>query len=183
MRNRKDREEKIYIRAIIFIIPTMAIMILLLLFIINAPEILNKYDVINNKSETIAKYSKKYDLTNENKKHDLLNLVIHSLYPRRIHYGRFECIPESLFFRVTIMFILSFSSALFGILAIRKIKKEGLKNKKEAIINLLPLVCIGVTIFAFIMLKDNIINAKEYLSIAAGIILGLLLLANYKSKY
>lgn len=183
MRNRKDREEKIYIRAIIFIIPTMAIMILLLLFIINAPEILNKYDVINNKSETIAKYSKKYDLTNENKKHDLLNLVIHSLYPRRIHYGRFEWIPESLFFRVTIMFILSFSSALFGILAIRKIKKEGLKNKKEAIINLLPLVCIGVTIFAFIMLKDNIINAKEYLSIAAGIILGLLLLANYKSKY
>lgn len=182
MRNRKDREEKIYIRAIIFIIPTMAIMILLLLFIINAPEILNKYDVINNKSETIAKYSKKYDLTNENKKHDLLNLVIHSLYPRRIHYGRFEWIPESLFFRVTIMFILSFSSALFGILAIRKIKKEGLKNKKEAIINLLPLVCIGVTIFAFIMLKDNIINAKEYLSIAAGIILGLLL-ANYKSKY
>ena len=182
MKNRKDREEKIYIRAIIFIIPTMAIMILLLLFIINAPEILNKYDVINNKSETIAKYSKKYDLTNENKKHDLLNLVIHSLYPRRIHYGRFEWIPESLFFRVTIMFILSFSSALFGILAIRKIKKEGLKNKKEAIINLLPLVCIGVTIFAFIMLKDNIINAKEYLSIAAGIILGLLL-ANYKSKY
>ena len=175
MRNRKDREEKIYIRAIIFIIPTMAIMILLLLFIINAPEILNKYDVINNKSETIAKYSKKYDLTNENKKHDLLNLVIHSLYPRRIHYGRFEWIPESLFFRVIIMFFLSFSSALFGILAIRKIKKEGLKNKKEAIINLLPLVCIGVTIFAFIMLKDNIINAKEYLSIAVGIILGLLL--------
>ena len=182
MKNRKDREEKIYIRAILVIVPTMAIMILLLLFIINAPEILNKYDVVNNKSETIAKYSKKYDLTNENKKHDLLNLVIHSLYPRRIHYGRFEWIPESLFFRVTIMFILSFSSALFGILAIRKIKKEGLKNKKEAIINLLPLVCIGVTIFAFIMLKDNIINDKEYLSIAAGIILGLLL-ANYKSKY
>ncbi|WP_304331711.1 hypothetical protein [Brachyspira innocens] len=182
MKNRKDREEKIYIRAILVIVPTMAILIGLILFVINSPEILNKYDVVNNKSETIAKYSKKYDLTNENKKHDLLNLVIHSLYPRRIHYGRFEWIPESLFFRVTIMFILSFSSALFGILAIRKIKKEGLKNKKEAIINLLPLVCIGVTIFAFIMLKDNIINAKEYLSIAAGIILGLLL-ANYKSKY
>ena len=179
MKNRKDREEKIYIRAILVIVPTMAILIGLILFVINSPEILNKYDVVNNKSETIAKYSKKYDLTNE--KHDLLNLVIHSLYPRRIHYGRFEWIPESLFFRVTIMFILSFSSALFGILAIRKIKKEGLKNKKEAIINLLPLVCIGVTIFAFIMLKDNIINAKEYLSIAAGIILGLLL-ANYKSK-
>ena len=182
MKNRKDRKEKIYIRAILVIVPTMAILIGLILFVINSPEILNKYDVVNNKSETIAKYSKKYDLTNENKKHDLLNLVIHSLYPRRIYYGRFEWIPESLFFRVTIMFILSFSSALFGILAIRKIKKEGLKNKKEAIINLLPLVCIGVTIFAFIMLKDNIINAKEYLSIAAGIILGLLL-ANYKSKY
>lgn len=182
MKNRKDREEKIYIRAILVIVPTMAILIGLILFVINSPEILNKYDVVNNKSETIAKYSKKYDLTNENKKHDLLNLVIHSLYPRRIHYGRFEWIPESLFFRVTIMFILSFSSALFGILAVHKIKKEGLKNKKEAIINLLPLVCIGVTIFAFIMLKDNIINAKEYLSIAAGIILGLLL-ANYKSKY
>ena len=180
MKNRKDRKEKIYIRAILVIVPTMAILIGLILFVINSPEILNKYDVVNNKSETIAKYSKKYDLTNE--KYDLLNLVIHSLTPRRIHYGRFEWIPESLFFRVTIMFILSFSSALFGILAIRKIKKEGLKNKKELIINLLPLVCIGVTIFAFIMLKDNIINAKEYLSIAAGIILGLLL-ANYKSKY
>ena len=133
MKNRKDREEKIYIRAILVIVPTMAILIGLILFVINSPEILNKYDVVNNKSETIAKYSKKYDLTNENKKHDLLNLVIHSLYPRRIHYGRFEWIPESLFFRVTIMFILSFSSALFGILAIRKIKKEGLKIEKTGL--------------------------------------------------
>ena len=173
MKNRKDREEKIYIRAILVIVPTMAILIGLILFVINSPEILNKYDVVNNKSETIAKYSKKYDLTNE--KHDLLNLVIHSLTHRRFYYSRFEWIPESLFFRVTIMFILSFSSALFGILAIRKIKKEGLKNKKEAIINLLPLLWIGITIFAFIMLKDNIITAKEYLSIAVGIILGLLL--------
>ena len=181
-RRKKDREEKIDVRGIIAILFVIVLTMGMILFIMNVPDILNKYDVVNNKSETIAKYSKKYDLTNENKKHDLLNLVIHSLYPRRIHYGRFEWIPESLFFRVTIMFILSFSSALFGILAIRKIKKEGLKNKKEAIINLLPLVCIGVTIFAFIMLKDNIINAKEYLSIAAGIILGLLL-ANYKSKY
>lgn len=179
MRNRKYREENIYIRAILVIIPTMAILIGLILFIINAPAILNKYDVVNNKLETIDKYYQKYDLTNE--KHDLLNLVIHSLTPRRLHYGRFEWIPESLFFRVTIMFILSFSSALFGILAVRKIKKEGLKNKKELIINLLPLVCIGVTIFAFIMLKDNIITAKEYLSIAAGII-ACLLLANYESK-
>ncbi|OEJ13681.1 hypothetical protein BFL38_02725 [Brachyspira hampsonii] len=180
-KERKDREENIYIRAILVIVPTMAILIGLILFVINAPAILNKYDVVNNKSEMIAKYYQKYDFTNENNKHDLLNLVIHSLYPRRLHYGRFEWIPESLFFRVTIMFILSFSSALFGILAIRKIKKEGLKNKKEAIINFLPLVCIAITIFAFFMLKDNIITAKEYLSIAAGIILGLLL-ANYKSK-
>ncbi|ADG71883.1 hypothetical protein R4K54_10745 [Brachyspira murdochii] len=178
-KERKDREENIYIRAILLIIPTMAILIGLILFVINAPAILNKYDAVNNKSETIDKYYQKYDFTNE--KYDLLNLVIHSLNPRRIHYVRFEWIPESLFFRVTIMFILSFSSALFGILAIHKIKKEGLKNKKELIINLLPLVCIGVTIFAFFMLKDNIITVKEYLSIAAGIILGLLL-ANYKSK-
>lgn len=120
----KDREENIYIRAILVIVPTMAIMIGLILFIINAPKILNKYDVVNNKSEMIDKYSKKYDFTNENKKYNLLNLVIHSLYPRRLHYGRFEWIPESLFFRVIIMFFLSFSSALFGILAIRKIKKK-----------------------------------------------------------
>ncbi|MDO6994551.1 hypothetical protein Q5M87_11100 [Brachyspira innocens] len=180
MIKRKNREENIYIRTILVIVPTMAIMILLILFIINAPEILNKYDVINNKSETIAKYSKNYNLTNE--KHDLLNLFIHSLYPRRIHYGRFEWIPESLFFRVTIMFILSFSSALFDILSVHKIKKEGLKNKKELIINFLPLLWIAITIFAFLMLKDNIINTKEYFSIAAGIILGLLL-ANYKSKH
>ncbi|ASJ21153.1 hypothetical protein [Brachyspira hampsonii] len=180
MRNRKYREENIYIRAILVIISTMAILIGLILFVINSPAILNKYDVVNNKSETIAKYSKKYDLTNE--KYDLLNLVIHSIYPRRLHYGRFEWIPESLFFRVTIMFLLSFSSSLFGILAVHKIKKEGLKNKKELIINFLPLLWILITIFAFLMLKDNIINAKEYLSIAAGIILGLLL-ANYKYKY
>ena len=166
MRKRRDREENIYIRAILVIIPTMAIIIGLILFIMNAPAILTKYDAVNNKSETMSKYSKKYDL---------LNLVIHSLPHRRLHYGRFEWIPESLFFRVIIMFFLSFSSALFGILAIRKIKKEGLKNKKEAIINLLPLLWIGITIFAFIMLKDNIITAKEYLSIAVGIILGLLL--------
>ena len=121
----------------------------------------------------MAKYSKKYDLTNE--KYDLLNFVINSLPHRRLHYSRFEWIPESLFFRVTIMFFLSFSSALFGILAIHKIKKEGLKNKKELIINFLTLLWIGITIFAFIMLKDNIITAKEYLSIAVGIILGLLL--------
>lgn len=30
----------------------------------NVPDILNKYDVVNNKSETMYKYSKKYDLLN-----------------------------------------------------------------------------------------------------------------------
>ena len=72
------------------------------------------------------------------------------------------------------MFFLSFSSALFGVLAICKIKKERL-NKKELIINFLSFLCIGITIFDFLMLKDNIITSKEYLSIAVGIILGLLL--------
>lgn len=48
-------------------------------------------------------------------------------------------------------------------------------NKKEIIINFLSFLWIGITIFVFIMLKDNIITSKEYLSIAAGIILGLLL--------
>ncbi len=72
------------------------------------------------------------------------------------------------------MFFLSFSSALFGVLAICKIKKERL-NKKELIINFLSFLCIGIIIFDFLMLKDNIITSKEYLSIAVGIILGLLL--------
>uniref|UniRef100_UPI003F4B5C05 hypothetical protein n=1 Tax=Brachyspira catarrhinii TaxID=2528966 RepID=UPI003F4B5C05 len=121
IRKRKHKKENIYIRSILFIVPTMAIMILLILFIINASSILTKYDVVNNKSETMAKYSKKYDL---------LNSIISFITPRCLHYRKFECIPKSLFFRVTIMFFLSFASALFCNLAIHKIKKEGL-NKQE----------------------------------------------------
>ena len=110
----KHKEENIYIRAILFIVPTMAIMILLMLFIINAPTILTKYDSVNNKSETMAKYSKK---------HDLLNSIINFITTSRLHYRKFEWTAESLFFRVTIMFFLSFASALFSILSIHKIKK------------------------------------------------------------
>ena len=122
---KKHKEEKIYINAILFIVPTMAIMIGLILFIINAPTILTKYDIVNNKSETIGKYSKKYDL---------LNSIINSLTPNHLHYRKFEWIPESLFFRVTIMFFLSFASALF---TIHEIKKEGL-HKKKLIIHFSP---------------------------------------------
>lgn len=122
---KKHKEEKIYISAILVIVPTMAIMIGLLLFIINATTILTKYDIVNNKSETIGKYSKKYDL---------LNSIINSLTPNHLHYRKFEWIPESLFFRVTIMFFLSFASALF---TIHEIKKEGL-HKKKLIIHFSP---------------------------------------------
>lgn len=101
---RKHKEENIYIKAILLIIPTMAIMIGLIFFIINFPTILAKYDVVNNKSETMTKYSKKYDFINENKEYDLLNSIINFIAPNRIHYRKFECIPESLFFRVTIIF-------------------------------------------------------------------------------
>ena len=123
IRKRKHKEENIYIRAILLIVSTMAIMILLILFIINAPTILTKYDVVNNKSETMAKYSKKYYLPSENKKYNLINSIINFITPSSLHYRKFECIPESLFFRVTIMFFLSFASALFSTLAIHKIKK------------------------------------------------------------
>ena len=128
IRKRKHNGENIYIRDILFIVPTMAIMILLMLFIINAPTILTKYDSVNNKSETMAKYSKK---------HDLLNSIINFITPNCLHYRKFEWIEESLFFRVTIMFFLSFASALFCNLAIHKIKKEGL-NKKKLIIHFSP---------------------------------------------
>ena len=128
IRKRKHKEENIYIRDILFIVPTMAIMILLILFIINAPTILTKYDSVNNKSETIDKYSKK---------HDLLNSIINFITTSRLHYRKFEWTAESLFFRVTIMFFLSFASALFCNLAIHKIKKEGL-NKKKLIIHFSP---------------------------------------------
>ncbi|MEI0448194.1 hypothetical protein R4J03_14210 [Brachyspira intermedia] len=128
IRKRKHNGENIYIRDILFIVPTMAIMILLILFIINAPTILTKYDSVNNKSETIDKYSKK---------HDLLNSIINFITTSRLHYRKFEWTAESLFFRVTIMFFLSFASALFCNLAIHKIKKEGL-NKKKLIIHFSP---------------------------------------------
>ncbi|MEI0508316.1 hypothetical protein [Brachyspira intermedia] len=128
IRKRKHNGENIYIRDILFIVPTMAIMILLMLFIINASSILTKYDVVNNKSETIDKYSKK---------HDLLNSIINFITTSRLHYRKFEWTAESLFFRVTIMFFLSFASALFCNLAIHKIKKEGL-NKKKLIIHFSP---------------------------------------------
>ena len=128
IRKKKHKEENIYIRAILFIVPTMAIMILLILFIINASSILTKYDVVNNKSETMYKYSKK---------HDLLNSIINFITTSRLHYRKFEWTAESLFFRVTIMFFLSFASALFCNLAIHKIKKEGL-TKKKLIIHFSP---------------------------------------------
>ena len=137
IRKRKHNGENIYIRDILFIVPTMAIMILLMLFIINASTILTKYDSVNNKSETMAKYSKKYDSANENKKYNLINSIINFITPSRLHYRKFECIPKSLFFRVTIMFFLSFASALFCNLSIHKIKKEGL-NKKKLIIHFSP---------------------------------------------
>ena len=121
----KHKEENIYIRAILFIVPTMTIMIGLILFIINAPLILTKYDVVNNKSETMAKYSKKYYLPSENKKYNLINSIIFFITPSRLHYRKFECIPDSYDY-----VFLSFASAPFSTLAIHKIKKEGL-NKQE----------------------------------------------------
>ena len=164
IRKRKHKEENIYIRAILLIVSTMAIMILLILFIINAPTILTKYDVVNNKSETMAKYSKKYYLPSENKKYNLINSIINFITPSSLHYRKFECIPESLFFRVTIMFFISFASALFSTLSIHKIKKEGL-NKKELIIHLSPIIWIAITIFAFFMLKYyNLQRIFEYSS-------------------
>ena len=164
IRKRKHKEENIYIRAILLIVSTMAIMILLILFIINAPTILTKYDVVNNKSETMAKYSKKYYLPSENKKYNLINSIINFITPSSLHYRKFECIPESLFFRVTIMFFISFASALFSTLSIHKIKKEGL-NKKELIIHLSLIIWIAITIFAFFMLKYyNLQRIFEYSS-------------------
>ncbi|WP_232475261.1 hypothetical protein [Brachyspira pilosicoli] len=54
----------------------------LMIFIINASSILTKYDVVNNKSETMYKYSKK---------HDLLNLIRDFITYRR-RYIRFAWI-------------------------------------------------------------------------------------------
>lgn len=79
---RKYKEENIYIKAILLILPTMAIIMGMILFIMNVPDILNKYDVVNNKSETMCKYYKK---------HDLLNLIIDFITYRR-RYIRFAWI-------------------------------------------------------------------------------------------
>ncbi len=79
---RKYKEENIYIKAILLILPTMAIIMGMILFIMNVPDIWNKYDVVNNKSETMDKYSKK---------HDLLNLIRDFITYRR-RYIRFAWI-------------------------------------------------------------------------------------------
>lgn len=178
-KRKKDKEEKIDVRGIIAILFVIVLTMGMILFIMNVPDILNKYDVVNNKSETMDKYSeysKNNDLISENNRDDLLNLIIDFLTPRRQH-KRFPWIPESLFFRVIIMFFLSFSSSMFIALAINEIKKEGFK-KKDLKMYFILLLWISISIFAFIMLKDNIITAKEYLSIAVGIILALLLTKN-----
>lgn len=175
-RRKKDREEKIDVRGIIAILFVIVLTIRIILFIMTAPATLNKYDVVNNKLETMDKYSNNNDLlSNNNKKDDLLNLIRDFITYRR--HIRFAWMPESLFFRVTIMFFLSFVSALFSILVINKIKKEGFE-KKDLKMYFILLLWIGIIIFAFLMLKDNIITYKEYLSIAVGIILALLLTKN-----
>lgn len=63
-RRKKDREEKIDVRGIIAILFVILLAIRIILFIMTAPATLNKYDVVNNKLETMYKYSKKYDLLN-----------------------------------------------------------------------------------------------------------------------
>lgn len=65
------------------------------------------------------------------------------------------------------MFFISFASAMFAALAINEIKKEGL-NKKKSIIHF-SLFNMNYLLSLCYMLKDNIITAKEYLSIAANI--------------
>lgn len=80
-RRKKDREEKIDVRGIIAILFVILLTIRIILFIMNVPDILNKYDVVNNKSETMYKYYKK---------HDLLNLIIDFITYR--HHIRFAWI-------------------------------------------------------------------------------------------
>ncbi|WIH85000.1 hypothetical protein NEI02_07385 [Brachyspira pilosicoli] len=63
-KRKKDKEEKIDVRGIIAILFVIVLTMGMILFIMNVPDILNKYDVVNNKSETMYKYSKKYDLLN-----------------------------------------------------------------------------------------------------------------------
>ncbi|MEI0609094.1 hypothetical protein [Brachyspira pilosicoli] len=81
-KRKKDKEEKIDVRGIIAILFVIVLTMGMILFIMNVPDILNKYDVVNNKSETMYKYSKK---------HDLLNLIRYFItYSRR--YIRFAWI-------------------------------------------------------------------------------------------
>lgn len=81
-RRKKDREEKIDVKGIIAILFVIVLTMGMILFIMNVPDILNKYDVVNNKSETMYKYSKK---------HDLLNLIRDFITYRR-RYIRFAWI-------------------------------------------------------------------------------------------
>lgn len=81
-KRKKDKEEKIDVRGIIAILFVIVLTIRIILFIMNVPDILNKYDVVNNKSETMDKYSKK---------HDLLNLIRDFITYRR-RYIRFAWI-------------------------------------------------------------------------------------------
>lgn len=81
-KRKKDKEEKIDVRGIIAILFVIVLTMGMILFIMNVPDILNKYDVVNNKSETMYKYSKK---------HDLLNLIIDFITYRR-RYIRFAWI-------------------------------------------------------------------------------------------
>ncbi|WP_347292401.1 hypothetical protein [uncultured Brachyspira sp.] len=77
-RRKKDREEKIDVRGIIAILFVIVLTMGMILFIMNVPDILNKYDVVNNKSETMDKYSeysKNNDLISENNRDDLRNLI------------------------------------------------------------------------------------------------------------
>ncbi|AGA66756.1 hypothetical protein [Brachyspira pilosicoli] len=81
-KRKKDKEEKIDVRGIIAILFVIVLTMGMILFIMNVPDILNKYDVVNNKSETMYKYSKK---------HDLLNLIRDFITYRR-RYIRFAWI-------------------------------------------------------------------------------------------
>ncbi|SUW00647.1 hypothetical protein [Brachyspira pilosicoli] len=81
-KRKKDKEEKIDVRGIIAILFVIVLTMGMILFIMNVPDILNKYDVVNNKSETMYKYSKK---------HDLLNLIRYFITYRR-RYIRFAWI-------------------------------------------------------------------------------------------
>lgn len=81
-KRKKDKEEKIDVRGIIAILFVIVLTMGIILFIMNVPDILNKYDVVNNKSETMYKYSKK---------HDLLNLIRDFITYRR-RYIRFAWI-------------------------------------------------------------------------------------------